>query len=73
MEIDSPYNTYKYKGLPAGPISNFRETALEAALYPADTDYYYFCSKNDGTGASAFATTLAEHEANIEKYSDNWD
>ena len=49
--IDSPYNTYKYKGLPAGPISNFRASALKAALYPADTDYLYFCTKNDGTGA----------------------
>ncbi|MFA0816516.1 MAG: endolytic transglycosylase MltG [Anaerofustis sp.] len=72
MAVDNPYNTYLYYGLPAGPISNFRETALEAALYPANTDYYYFCSKNDGTGASAFASTAAEHEANVEKYSGSW-
>ncbi len=72
MEIDSPYNTYKYAGLPAGPISNFRVTALEAALYPEDNDYYYMCSKNDGTGANAFAETLAEHNANISKYSSTW-
>ena len=71
--IDSPYNTYKYKGLPAGPISNFRASALKAALYPADTDYLYFCTKNDGTGASAFAKTYKEHEANIQKYSGNWE
>ncbi len=73
MKVDNPYNTYKYAGLPAGPISNFRETALIAALYPEDTDYYYFVTKNDGTGASAFAKTLSEHENNIDKYSGNWD
>lgn len=67
-KIDNPYNTYKYDGLPAGPIANFRETALIAALYPEKTDYWFFCSKNDGTGASAFAKTLSEHEANGKKY-----
>lgn len=72
MQIDNPYNTYLYAGLPAGPISNFRVTALEAALYPEDNDYYYFCSKNDGTGASAFAETLSEHEANVSKYGSTW-
>ena len=71
--IDDPYNTYVYSGLPVGPISNFRETALLAALYPDDNDYYYFCSKNDGTGSSAFAKTLSEHQNNINKYSENWD
>lgn len=71
--IDSPYNTYKYEGLPAGPISNFRAASLKAALYPEDTDYLYFCTKNDGTGASAFAKTYEEHEANIQKYSGNWE
>lgn len=71
--IDSPYNTYKYTGLPAGPISNFRASALKAALYPEKTKYIYFCTKNDGTGASAFAETLDQHEKNIQKYSGNWD
>ncbi len=72
IAVDSPYNTYQNYGLPAGPISNFRKSALEAALYPAETDYYFFCSKNDGTGSSAFAATNAEHEQNIEKYSGSW-
>ena len=71
--IDSPYNTYKYPGLPAGPISNFRSAALKAALYPADSDYLYFCTKNDGTGANAFAKSYKEHQKNIEKYSKNWE
>jgi len=70
---DSPYNTYKYEGLPAGPIANFRASALKASLYPEDTKYIYFCTKNDGTGASAFAETLEQHEANIQKYSGNWE
>lgn len=72
-KIDDPYNTYVYTGLPIGPISNFRESALLAALYPDENDYYYFCSKNDGTGSSAFAETLSEHQNNIDKYSENWD
>ncbi|MBR6801454.1 MAG: endolytic transglycosylase MltG [Eubacteriaceae bacterium] len=70
MQTTNPYNTYKYKGLTPGPIANFRESALEAALYPEDHDYYYFCAKGDGT--SAFAKTLSQHEANIRKYGDNW-
>ena len=73
LEVDDPYNTYVYPGLPAGPISNFRVSALEAALYPATTDYYYLCSMNDGTGGTAFAANLDEHEANIEKYSSTWE
>lgn len=72
MKVESPYNTYIHKGLPAGPIANFRETALVAALYPEENSYYYFCTKNDGTGASAFAKTLAEHNANIKKYGGTW-
>ncbi len=70
MQTDNPYNTYKFKGLTPGPIANFRESALEAALYPEEHDYYYFCAKGDGT--SAFAKTLSQHEANIRKYGDNW-
>ncbi len=73
MNVDSPYNTYVNTGLPAGPISNFRQTALVAALYPESHNYYYFCSKNDGTGESAFASTLSEHEANVERYSQSWE
>lgn len=47
-EIDSPYNTYKYKGLPAGPISNPGVAAIKAALYPNDTRYYYFALNKNG-------------------------
>lgn len=70
MQTTNPYNTYKYKGLTPGPIANFRESALEAALYPEEHDYYYFCAKGDGT--SAFAETLSQHEDNIDRYGENW-
>ena len=72
METDSPYNTYMYEGLPPAPICNPGYDALLAAVDPADTDYLYFCAKGDGTGASAFAKTNSEHEANINKYKGNW-
>ena len=61
--IDSPYNTYLYKGLPAGPISNPGMTALYAALNPENTSYYYYVL-NPATGMHQFAATYEEHEAN---------
>jgi UPF0755 protein len=66
LKIDDPYNTYKYKGLPPGPICSPSENAINAVLYPADTDYFFFVAKGDGT--SAFSKTLTEHERNIRKY-----
>lgn len=63
LEIDSPFNTYIYPGLPPGPICNFGKTSLEAVLNPADVDYLYFVSKNDGT--HAFARTFTEHQENV--------
>jgi len=75
-KIDSPYNTYKVKGLPIGPIANPGQKAIEAALYP-DEDfisggYLYFCNKDPETGDLAFAKTLKEHEANVAMYSPLW-
>lgn len=58
---DSPYNTHKYKGLPPGPISNVSDTSLQAVAFPADTDWLYFVSGDDGI--TYFSKTLAEHEA----------
>lgn len=63
LDLDSPYNTYKYPGLPPGPIASPGRAALQAALAPADVDYLYFVSRNDGS--HAFASTLAEHNANV--------
>jgi len=66
LEINSPYNTYKYPGLPPGPIASPRKASLEAALDPADVRYIYFVSRNDGS--HAFATTLAEHNRNVRQF-----
>jgi len=63
LEIDSPYNTYRYPGLPPGPIAAPGRAALQAALEPAESRYLYFVSRNDGS--HAFAETLAAHNANV--------
>lgn len=61
----SPYNTYVHPGLPPGPISNPGETALSAALHPADSDALFFVTVNPETGDTRFAATLEEHNANV--------
>jgi len=63
LRFDSPYNTYRYGGLPPGPIAAPGKRALEAVVAPANVDYLYFVSRNDGT--HVFATTLAEHNRNV--------
>ncbi len=65
MEYESPYNTYLYAGLPPGPIANPSASAIRAALYPADTNYYYFVSAS--AHLTYFSTTKEEHDANIAK------
>lgn len=59
LEIDSPYNTYKYTGLPPGPINNPGKASILAALYPANVDFLYFVAKGDGS--HIFSSTLEEH------------
>ncbi len=66
LKLDSPYNTYLYPGLPPGPICNPGALSLEAALYPAQTEYIYFVSQNDGS--HYFSRTLAEHQRAVKKY-----
>ena len=63
MSINSPYNTYRFAGLPPGPIGNPGRLALEAALHPATSDFYYFVS--DGKGHHRFAKSLHEHNQNV--------
>ena len=63
MRFDSAYNTYRHIGLPPGPIANPGKSSLEAALHPAQTDYFYFVS--DGNGHHRFATTLEQHNKNV--------
>ncbi len=64
--IDSLFNTYKYPGLPLGPISNPSLTAIKAVIYPIKNDYWYFMSGTDG--AMHYAKTLEEHNRNVFKY-----
>lgn len=66
LQMDSPYNTYRYAGWPPGPIANPGLAAIEAALNPAQTEYLYFVAKSDGT--HAFAVTLREHNENVARY-----
>jgi UPF0755 protein len=66
LNVDSPYNTYRYPGLPPGPIASPGKASLEAVVHPADTNYLYFVSKNDGS--HVFASTLAEHAKNLKRY-----
>ena len=66
LAFDSPYNTYVYAGLPPGPIANPGIDAIIATIRPADTNYLYFVATGDGS--HAFAETLEEHNANVERY-----
>ena len=66
--IDSPYNTYKYAGLPPGPICIPSIAAIDAVLNAENHKYFYFCAKDDLSGCHVFAKTITEHNKNAEKY-----
>jgi peptidoglycan lytic transglycosylase G len=66
LQLDSPYNTYRYAGLPPGPIAAPGKAALEAVAHPAPVDYLYFVSRNDGS--HVFARTLEEHNRNVQQW-----
>ena len=66
LQIDSPYNTYRYAGLPPGPIAAPGAASLAAAASPADVPYLFFVSRNDGS--HVFATTLEEHNRNVNEF-----
>ena len=64
LEIDSPYNTYKKTGLPPTPIAVPGKACIKAALYPEETNYFYYRTKNDGSGEHNFSKTFNEHVKN---------
>jgi len=66
LRFDSPYNTYRYAGLPPGPIANPGRASIEAASAPEDVPYLYFVSRNDGS--HVFSATLDEHNRNVFEY-----
>jgi UPF0755 protein len=66
LAFDSAYNTYRYPGLPPGPIASPGRASIEAALHPADVDYLYFVSRNDGS--HEFARNLVDHNRNVQKF-----
>src|ERR1700693_2019677 len=66
LQAKSAYNTYRHPGLPPGPIGNPGRSALEAAMHPAQSDYYYFVA--DAQGHHRFARTIEEHNKNVAAY-----
>jgi UPF0755 protein len=66
MALDSPYNTYRYAGLPPGPICNPGNGSLEAALFPSGEGYLYFVSRNDGS--HHFSRSFTEHQAAVRRF-----
>ena len=68
LEVDSPYNTYKYAGLPPGPIRVPSIAGLESVLNYTHHNYLYMCAKEDFSGTHNFAVTSAQHAANARKY-----
>jgi UPF0755 protein len=66
LRVDSPFNTYRYRGLPPTPIALPSSASIEAALHPAEGDYLYFVARGDGS--SQFSRTLKEHNAAVRRY-----
>jgi len=70
LQIDSPYNTYRFPGLPPGPIANAGMASLLAAAAPSKSQFLYFVARHDGS--HAFSSTIDEHNRNVQKYQVEW-
>jgi UPF0755 protein len=68
LNSENSYNTYKHAGLPPGPIASPGLASLQAALAPAQTGYFYFVAKPDGSGGHQFSATIEEHNLAVQKY-----
>lgn len=68
LQTDSPYNTYRNAGLPPGPICIPSAASIDAVLKNKNTQYLYFCAKEDFSGRHNFAATITEHQANAKKF-----
>lgn len=71
LDSDSPYNTYKYQGLPPGPINSPSESSIEAALYPETSNYLFFVAVGDGSGRHNFASSFSQHKKYVKQYRNN--
>lgn len=72
-KVDSPYNTYRHKGLPPGPITTPYPQALDAVLRPAHHNFVFFCARPDGSGFSDFSETFAQHKAFARRFQHHLD
>lgn len=71
LTFDSPYNTYRYKGLPPGPINSPSSASIEAALFPEQHEYIYFVAKGDGSGEHNFSKNITQHLQSVAVYRKN--
>lgn len=71
LEVDNPYNTYVYAGLPPGPIAVPGRASIEAAIFPDEHNFFYYVTKKDGTNEHYFSETYDEHKRNITKSNNN--